>query len=125
MWPSSMRGRITRFGATPIGGSAAKSSTCRTGSPAKSRIPRVAGMLGYAYAVAGKTAEARKLPKELVAVPKPRFGDAFAMARIHAALGENDQAFQWLQKADDERDSAVRWVKVDPTLESLRADARF
>ena len=57
--------------------------------------------------------------------PKRRFGDAFTVARIHAALGEKNEAFKWLQKACDERDSQVIWLKVDPTLDKLRADPRF
>jgi hypothetical protein len=44
---------------------------------------------------------------------------------VHAALGEKDQAFEWLRKACDERDPHVIWLKVDPTLENLRSDPRF
>jgi hypothetical protein len=40
-------------------------------------------------------------------------------------LGENDQAFEWLQKACEERSSWLIWLKVDPRLDSLRTDPRF
>jgi tetratricopeptide (TPR) repeat protein len=86
--------------------------------------PRVRGVLGFVYATAGKKAEARKLLQELQASPD-RFGNAFALARVHAALGEKDEAFEWLRKARDARDTAVIWLKVDPTMDRLRSDPRF
>jgi tetratricopeptide (TPR) repeat protein len=86
---------------------------------------RDSGLLGYAYAKAGRTAEARKLVKELNDSARIRFGSAFASARIYAALGERDQGFVQLHKACDERDPQVIWLKVDPTMDELRSDPRF
>jgi len=54
-----------------------------------------------------------------------RYSSSFAIARIHAALDQKDQAFEWLRKACDERESQVIFVKVDPTLDHLRSDPRF
>jgi hypothetical protein len=87
--------------------------------------PRVTGMLGYADAAAGKSAEARKVLEDLKTLSPGRYAFALPIARIHAALGEKDQAFEWLRKACDERDSGVIWLKVDPTLDNLRSDPRF
>jgi tetratricopeptide (TPR) repeat protein len=85
--------------------------------------PRMRGLLGCAYAAAGRKAEAQQ---ELTAVRSARrYGCAFAVARIHAALGENDEAFKWLREALKERDSTVIWLKSDPTLASLRSDPQF
>ncbi len=85
----------------------------------------VQGALGYAYAMANKRTDSEKILEELKALSQGRFGFALSIARIHAALGEKDQTFEWLQKACDERDPQVIWLKVDPTLDSLRADSRF
>jgi hypothetical protein len=82
-------------------------------------------MLGFAYAAAGKTAEAQEIVRELAAASEPQFGAAFALARIHAALGDNDQALESLRRACDERDPTVFQLKIDPSLDSLRADPRF
>jgi hypothetical protein len=82
-------------------------------------------MLGYIYARTGKKAQAQMVLGELKGHSQGRFGFALPIARIHAALGEKDQAFEWLRKSCDERDPFVIWIKVDPTLDSLRSDPRF
>jgi tetratricopeptide (TPR) repeat protein len=85
--------------------------------------PRMRGLLGCAYAKAGKEAEARSELKTLLS--DGRYGAALAIARIYATLGEKDKAFEWLHKSCDERDSKVIWVKTDPGLASLRSDPQF
>jgi tetratricopeptide (TPR) repeat protein len=85
--------------------------------------PRARSILGCAYVAAGQRDKARAELKTLLT--DRRFGSAFAMARIHAALGEPDEAFKFLHEALDERDSAMIWVKIDPTLDNLHSDPRF
>jgi TolB-like protein/Tfp pilus assembly protein PilF len=87
--------------------------------------PLLDGIRGYAYAMAGKNAEAHRVLDDLKGPSKGRFGIAFSITRIHAALGEKDEAFEWLRKSCDERESWVIWIKVDPTLQSLRSDPQF
>jgi hypothetical protein len=81
------------------------------------------GLLGCAYAKAGKEAEARAELATLLA--DGRFGAALGVARIYAVLGEKDKAFEWLRKSCDERDSIVIWLKSDPYLANLRPDPPF
>jgi hypothetical protein len=47
------------------------------------------------------------------------------VAAIYAGLGEKDQAFKWLEKANDERDIWLMNLKVDPVFSKLRPDRRF
>lgn len=89
------------------------------------RHPGVTGMLAYAYAAAGQTPEAQTMLQQLTGLSQGRFGVAIHVSRIHAALGDKDRAFEWLQRARDERDPHVIWLKVDPTFDSLRSDDRF
>jgi hypothetical protein len=47
------------------------------------------------------------------------------VARIFTGLGERELAFAWLEKAYDVRDECLTWLKVDPTMDSLRSDQRY
>ncbi len=40
-------------------------------------------------------------------------------------LGQKDQAFKWLEKAYEERDFWITFIKVAPYFDSLRSDPRF
>ena len=100
--------------------------TLRKGLECSKGHPWIKGLLGYAYAKAGQPAEARRVLGELKeSAANGRFGCAFAITRIHAALNEKEQAFEWLRKACDERDTFVVFIKVDPTMDNLRTDPRF
>ena len=50
---------------------------------------------------------------------------AFRMARIYTMLGDRDHAFEWLEKAYDERNSLLIFANVVPLFDGLRADPRF
>jgi hypothetical protein len=44
----------------------------------------------------------------------------------YAMLGEKDKAFEWLDKAYDERDGQnITLLKVDPYYRNLRGDPRY
>jgi hypothetical protein len=47
------------------------------------------------------------------------------LAEIHAALGDKDKAFSWLEKAYEQHDSFLVRLKVEPALDALRSDKRF
>jgi hypothetical protein len=47
------------------------------------------------------------------------------VAAIYAGLGEQDQAFKWLEKANEERDIWLMNLKVDPVFNKLRSNVRF
>lgn len=87
--------------------------------------PYSRGLLGYAYAVMGNKDGAVKILKELKALSKRRYVPSYNIAEIKAGLGWNDQAFKWLEKAYEQRDGAMVWLKVEPALDSLRSDPRF
>jgi hypothetical protein len=40
-------------------------------------------------------------------------------------LGEKDKAFAELEKAFDNREYQLRFIKIDPSVDALRADPRF
>jgi tetratricopeptide (TPR) repeat protein len=81
--------------------------------------------LGYAYASSGKKREARKVIDELNEMSKRLYVSPFFIAKVHAALGERDQAFTLLNKARDERDYLLPRLRVEKAFETLRPDPRF
>jgi TolB-like protein/Tfp pilus assembly protein PilF len=87
--------------------------------------PLDAGALGHAYAVAGRTAEARKVLKEARGLSAQAYFPADEIALIYVALGEKDQAFDWLDRAFAERSPWLILLKVDPRFVPLRSDPRF
>jgi Tfp pilus assembly protein PilF len=85
----------------------------------------VLGSLGYAYARTGRHGEARQMIETLKAQSRERFVSHYSIAMVYAALNENDLAFQWLDKAYEQRAETMGWLKVDPRLDNLRSDSRF
>jgi Tfp pilus assembly protein PilF len=81
--------------------------------------------LGYVLAIEGKNDAARKTLDELVAIRKQRYVFPNMLANVYIALGEKDQALSWLERAYDDRCSAMCGLLVEPMYDSLRADARF
>ncbi|HXU35296.1 MAG TPA: winged helix-turn-helix domain-containing protein [Blastocatellia bacterium] len=49
----------------------------------------------------------------------------YRFAAQHAELGNNDAAFEWLERAFNERDSEFVSLKVDPAFDGVRADPRY
>lgn len=81
--------------------------------------------LGYAYAVAGKTDEARKVLDQLKELAKQHYVSPFDFALLYMGLGDKDQAFEWLNKTFDENPYRLSFIKVNPRFDSLRSDPRF
>jgi TolB-like protein/Flp pilus assembly protein TadD len=50
---------------------------------------------------------------------------AYEIARIYANRGNLDQAFKWFDRAYQQRDRDLFWVKVDPMLKNVQTDPRF
>ncbi len=81
--------------------------------------------LGFAYAVAGKRAQALEVLASLEDIDKERYVPAYNFAIIHAGLGDFDRAFEWFEQARRERSGFLPFLKVEPVVDGLRADPRF
>ena len=87
--------------------------------------PAVLAYLARAYALSGKRDEAMKLVAQMNELAKQRYVPAYGFAIAYAALGDKDQAFQWLDQSLQDGGWEITYVKVDPALDSLRSDSRF
>lgn len=54
-----------------------------------------------------------------------QYVDSFYIAMQYAHLAEKDLAFQWLEKAYEDRSAMMVQLKVSPDLDGLRSDSRF
>jgi len=82
-------------------------------------------MLGHAYAVAGDSSEAQKLLDQLEKLSVRTYVSSYSIGEVYAGLGDRDKAFEWLQRAYEERSRALVFLLVEPKLDPLRPDPRF
>jgi len=82
--------------------------------------------LGAAYATCGDAARARQKLEALHALEQQQYVDPVTFATIHAALGEVDEALDWLEKAFADRTPNMVYVRNLPGYEpGLAGNARF
>jgi len=89
----------------------------------KTASPIIEAWRAYAYAKAGQPAKTAEIAAKL-----EKLGTAmnpYYLAYPYAALGRKEEAIAALQRALEEHDEQLVWLKVDPALDSLRADPRF
>ncbi len=81
--------------------------------------------LGYAYGLAGRRAEALTMLAEVEQRAKRGYVVPSVPVLVHVGLGQKAEALDALEKAYEERESWMAWLKVDPLLAPLRGEPRF
>jgi len=81
--------------------------------------------LGHAFAASGRKQQAHEVLAKLKEQSQHGYVSAFDMAIIYTGLGDKEKAFQWLQKAVEERSSFLIYSRWEPRLDPLRSDPRF
>jgi len=56
---------------------------------------------------------------------KQRHISPFNLAVIYGGLGDKRRAWEWLEKAYDERSPSLNLLKLSPAFTGLRGDPRF
>jgi hypothetical protein len=82
-------------------------------------------MLAYTYAKMGKRAESQRLLDQLLERKDTQRGKAFEIAVIYAGLGDENRAFDWIERAAENREFGVVLLGATVMLEDLRSDPRF
>ena len=87
--------------------------------------PRSLAVCGYVFALGGCRKEAREAVSTLRDMSARTYVPALSIAFVSAALGKVDAALGWLERAYDEQDSLLVWLRVEPRLDHIRGDPRF
>jgi tetratricopeptide (TPR) repeat protein len=81
--------------------------------------------LAAGYGAAGRRNDAQQIVSRLTVETERKYVPAYGVAEVYVALGDKEEAFRWLERAYEERSSALAYIKVEPRLDQLRSDARF
>jgi eukaryotic-like serine/threonine-protein kinase len=88
-------------------------------------IPVYSAALGHAHAIAGQRAEAHRILAELEVRAKREYISPVDIAMIYSGLGEQDRAFEWLERGFAGRAYALVFLPTDPRFDRLRSDERY
>jgi tetratricopeptide (TPR) repeat protein len=86
---------------------------------------RCIGILGYTYAVQGKTDSAMLQLRRLNELSNEKVVDPCFIAWIYTGLGEKEKAFEWLEKAYEEKSNWLIMLNNDRLFDPLRSDTCF
>jgi TolB-like protein/DNA-binding winged helix-turn-helix (wHTH) protein/Flp pilus assembly protein TadD len=82
--------------------------------------------LAHAFAGIGRIAEAEKILRDLKLKSKNEYVSPYVIATIYAGLGDKDGAFEFLEKAYQQRSlDLASHLKSDLRLDNLRSDPRY
>jgi TolB-like protein/DNA-binding winged helix-turn-helix (wHTH) protein/Tfp pilus assembly protein PilF len=89
------------------------------------RAPLLLANLASVYGFAGRKREAVKLIDELKERSGQHHISASLFAEAYLGLGEKDEAMAWLERAYEERDQWMVYIKSFPGWDALRPEPRF
>jgi len=91
------------------------------GAPAVASI----GVMGFYYALTGKKNKAHSILAELRERSDKGYVSSMWVGTVYHGLGETDKAFEWFEKAYDERDGNLIYITIAPPFDSIRPHPRF
>ena len=74
---------------------------------------------------AGRRTSAERLLQELVTMTKQQYVRYIFLAQAAVNLGNNEHTLEWLEKAYEQHDPFLVFLKADPRFEPLSRSARF
>ena len=88
--------------------------------------PAMLGFIAEVSAKIGRRDEALKILGQLQQLASQRYVSDYTFALVHLALGENEKAIAWLERAYEHRAGPdVMFIKLDPMLNPLRGHPQF
>jgi serine/threonine protein kinase/tetratricopeptide (TPR) repeat protein len=92
---------------------------------ARSWRPVLDAWIIITYMETGMKDKAEKLLDDLKRKSEETYISPYSLSWIYFALGDEEQGFQWLEKAYKERDNWLCEIKVEPVFDKVRQDPRF
>ncbi len=89
-----------------------------------SGAPLYRALLAHAYALDGERAKALSTLDDLKVLSKKSYVSPLDIALVYTGLGDKDSAFEWLEKAYQQRVMRIQELP-QPHFDSLRSDPRF
>jgi TolB-like protein/Tfp pilus assembly protein PilF len=99
-----------------------EASAARSLSPSNIQVVTVEA---YAFAKLGRTAQAHNALEECLQTRNHRYVSPYCIALICNGLDRPEEALAWLERAFDERDPWLAFLKVEPKCNNLRPHARY
>ena len=87
--------------------------------------PAAVGVLVRAYGHSGRRSDALRLLAELKRRKEAGYIPAGAFVNAYLGLGDNEQAFYWLEQAYKEQSNILQFLKTHPYFDPIRSDPRF
>lgn len=81
--------------------------------------------LAHILASAGKKDEAKKIIEDAGIENILSSNDYRGVALVYTALGEKEEAFEWLEKSYQHHEESLCSIKIDPKFDVLKDDPRF
>jgi TolB-like protein/Tfp pilus assembly protein PilF len=87
--------------------------------------PALLAMAGYGDAISGQKSAAEKIIARLRHLSAQSYVPSVYTALVYTGLGDKDHAFEWLDKAYQERCEYLVYLPTEPIADPLRKDPRF
>ena len=95
------------------------------GIPRSGRQTSNVGLLAQVYGLAGRKRDTRKIIGELLERSHHHYVFPSVFANAYLGLGDKKQALAFLERAYEERDPGLFYLKVSPLLDPLRSEPQF
>jgi DNA-binding winged helix-turn-helix (wHTH) protein/Flp pilus assembly protein TadD len=87
--------------------------------------PVTLSALAHSLAASGNNSGAKQLVEELQKTAKQRYVSAYHLAEVYIGLDQKELAYNCLDRAYENRDIELIWLKVSPVYDSLRCEPKF
>jgi len=87
--------------------------------------PQAVTYIGITYSLMDQIDRTQEICDDLLEKSKKEYIPQYFIALLYFTLGENDQGFEWLEKAHKKNDIRLKSLKADPLMDGFRSDPRY